>query len=329
MAAGGYAERPAGTLRTLRLQTTRLLSAFNKSGAVDAAGAAAQIAMAHQLPMAMICRVLDAPRSTVYARRVRTDPPVRPGPATSISDPDLLGLIRQVLVASPFAGEGYRKVRARLRREHQVQVSGKRVLRLLRQEGLLAPQRVRGRRKPRPHDGTIIPEAPNQRWGTDATMAWTRSDGWVWVFVVVDYYTAEAWAHVAKVGDRFAALQPVYDAVIDRWGRLEADIARGLQLRHDWGPQYRSGHFQGSIAWLGIADDAAFLGEPETNGCAERWIRTLKEQCLWSELHDTIDQLRQAVAGFVDRYNTSWLIQRHGHQTPKEAYQAAQAPAAA
>jgi hypothetical protein len=31
MAAGGYAERPAGTLGTLRLQTTGLLSAFNKS----------------------------------------------------------------------------------------------------------------------------------------------------------------------------------------------------------------------------------------------------------------------------------------------------------
>jgi hypothetical protein len=31
----------------------------------------------------------------------------------------------------------------------------------------------------------------------------------------------------------------------------------------------------------------------------------------------------------VDRYNTSWLIQRHGHQTPKEAYQAAQAATAA
>jgi putative transposase len=41
----------------------------------------------------------------------------------------------------------------------------------------------------------------------------------------------------------------------------------------------------------------AFLGEPETNGCAERWIRTLKDQCLWTTLHDTIDKLRQAAAG--------------------------------
>jgi putative transposase len=284
--------------------------------------------MAHQLPVAVVCRVLGAPRSSVYARR-HGQQRARPGPATSISDPDLLQRIRQVLVTSPFAGEGYRKLRARLRREHGVQVSGKRVLRLLRQEGLLAPQRVRGRRRPPPQYGPISPEGPNLRWGTDATMAWTRDDGWVWVFCVVDHSTAEAWAQVAKVGDRFAALQPVYDAVVDRWGRLDADVARGLLLRHDWGPQYRSAHFLGSIAWLGIADDAAFLGEPETNGCAERWIRTLKEQCLWVELHDSIDELRQAVAGFVDRYNTSWLIQRHGHRTPKEAYQTVRVTAAA
>jgi transposase InsO family protein len=130
-----------------------------------------------------------------------------------------------------------------------------------------------------------------------------------------------------RVGDRFAALQPAYDAVVDRWGRLDADVARGLALRHDWGPQYRSAHFTGSLAWLGINDSPAFLGEPETNGCAERWIRTLKEQCLWVQLHDTVEELRQAVAGFVDRYDCSWLIHRHGHQTPKEAYQAARASA--
>ena len=286
--------------------------------------------MEHQLPLAVVCRVLGASRSTIYARRVgMAGPRARPGPLTPISDDELVGLIRRVLADSPFAGEGYRKVRARLRRQHAVGVSGKRVLRLLCAHGLLAPQRARGRRKPRPHDGTIIPDRPNRRWGTDATMAWTRSDGWVWVFACIDHYTAEAWTHIAKVGDRFAALQPIYDAVIDRWGRLDADVARGLSLRHDWAPQYRSAHFTGSLAWLGIADSPAFLGEPETNGCAERWIRTLKEQCLWAQLHDTVDELRQAVTRFVQTYNTQWLIGRLGHRTPKEAYQAARATAAA
>ena len=36
-----------------------------------------------------------------------------------------------------------------------------------------------------------------------------------------------------------------------------------------------------------------------------------------------------AVTGFVHSYNTQWLIGRHGHRTPKEAYQAAQITAAA
>jgi transposase InsO family protein len=63
------------------------------------------------------------------------------------------------------------------------------------------------------------------------------------------------------------------------------------------------------------------LGEPETNGCAERWIRTLKEQCLWTNLYDSVDELCQAVAGFVATYNSQWLIGRLGHRTPNEAYQ--------
>ena len=107
-------------------------------------------------------------------------------------------------------------------------------------------------------------------------MAWTRNDGWVWVFALLDHYTDEAWAHVAKVGNRFAALQPLYDAVIDRFGELGPNLARGIKLRHDWGSQYRSHHFQGSLTWLGIEDDAAFVGEPQGNGVAERFMRTIK-----------------------------------------------------
>jgi putative transposase len=173
--------------------------------------------MDHHLPVSLVCRVLGAPRSTIYARRSGGQPG-RPGPVPPIDDAELVRLIRRVLADSPFAGEGYRKVRARLGREHGVRVSGKRVLRLLRREGLLGPAAGAWATPATTHDGTIIPAGPNRRWGTDATMAWTRVDGWVWVLVVVDHYSAEAWAHVAKVGDRFAALQPVYDAVIDRFG---------------------------------------------------------------------------------------------------------------
>jgi transposase InsO family protein len=246
-----------------------------------------------------------------------------------VSDEELGGKIADVIKGCPFADEGHRKVRARLRREHEMVVGKNRVLRIMREQGLLAPQRARKRRTPRPHDGTITTTAPNLRWGTDATMAWTRSDGWVWVFIVIDHYSDETWAHVAKVGNRFAALQPVYDAVIDRFGGLSPNIARGIKLRHDWGSQYRAHHFQGSLNWLGIGDDASYVGEPECNGVAERFIRTLKEQCLWTRLHEEIDDLRQSVTAFIELYNNEWLIERLGHRTPREAFIEATAKKAA
>ena len=54
----------------------------------------------------------------------------------------------------------------------------------------------------------------------------------------------------------------------------------------------------------------------EANGCAERFIRTLKEQLLWIERFASVEALRQALLAFKDRYNQEWLIERHGHRTP-------------
>ncbi|MDI6773702.1 MAG: integrase core domain-containing protein, partial [bacterium] len=105
-----------------------------------------------------------------------------------------------------------------------------------------------------------------------------------------------------------------------RFGKVAPDVARGIALRHDWGPQYTSGHFQGALRWLGIEASPAFAGEPPCNGCAERFIRMLKEQGLWARTYADLDDLGTAVRAFVGRYNTQWLIERHGHKTPREAY---------
>jgi hypothetical protein len=114
------------------------------------------------VPLAGCCRILRAPRSTVYARRRAGDEgSAKRGPRTAIPDDGLLVKIREAIRRSPFSGEGHRKVTARLRRDDGIRVGRKRVLRLMRQAGLLAPERASGRRRPHSHDSTIIPEAPN------------------------------------------------------------------------------------------------------------------------------------------------------------------------
>ena len=71
--------------------------------------------------------------------------------------------------------------------------------------------------------------------------------------------------------------------------------------------------------------------EPEGNGCAERFIRTLKENLLWVRRFDTIEELRRALDEFRATYNRTWIIERHGYQTPAQvrAAQINQIPLAA
>ena len=128
-------------------------------------------------PLKTVCRVAGVSRSAACeARRRRgtSEPPRRrPGPVGAMTDTDLLAQIRGVLADSPFVGEGHRKVWARLRRERGVFTSRKRVLRLTREAGLLAPTAQVRKRAARLHDATITVTIPDTLWATDATEAWS------------------------------------------------------------------------------------------------------------------------------------------------------------
>ena len=67
-----------------------------------------------------------------------------------------------------------------------------------------------------------------------------------------------------------------------------------------------------------IESSPAFVREPEGNGCAERFIRVLKENLLWIRRFATIEELRLALLAFQQTYNQSWIIERHGYRTPAQ-----------
>ena len=101
------------------------------------------------------------------------------------------------------------------------------------------------------------------------------------VFVAVDHCTCECVGlHAAKGGNRFEALEPLRQGVREHFGRFEAKSAQGLAIRHDHGSNYLSDDFQRELRFLGMTSSPSFVREPEGNGCAERFIRTLKEQLL-------------------------------------------------
>ena len=103
------------------------------------------------------------------------------------------------------------------------------------------------------------------------------------------------------------------------YGSLDVDVARGLALRMDHGSQYLSDHFLKQIRYWGIHPSFGFVEEPETNGVAERWTRTLKEQAIHGRIFQNLEAVRAAVADFVERYNQTWRLEKLGYQTPIEA----------
>jgi transposase InsO family protein len=268
--------------------------------------------------LARVTHCWNVSRASLYRHRQAAPAPRRrPGPIGPCDDATLVAHIKQAIAESRFTGEGYRKIWARLRFSGTRSSPG-RVRRLMRENGLLAPHRVR-KRPDRIHDGTITTEAVNVLWGTDMTQTVALSEGVAHVFVAVDHCNSECVGiHADKSANRFQALEPVRQGVRRHFGTIWDNVAAGLMLRHDHGPNYMSNDFQSEIAFLGIEASPSFVRQPEGNGVAERFIRTLKENLLWVRYFETIEELRLALLEFAAWYNTHWLVARHGHRTPAQ-----------
>lgn len=266
--------------------------------------------------LARVCRVWGIARANVYRHlSPARQQALRRGPKPLHTDEQVLAALAQLLQESRFVSEGYRKYWAKLR-FIEVRLAPCRVLRLMRENNLLAPTRAKRARGPRNHDGTIKTNNVNEIWGTDMTTTLTR-EGNASIFFAIDHCSLDVLGiHAAARGTRFEALEPIRQGVRTIFGGFEGNIAQGLSLRHDHGSQYISLVFQEELQFLGIKSSPSYVREPQGNGIAERFVRVLKENLLWLQQFDTVDDLNKALQQFMQDYNTQWLIGRHGYKTP-------------
>src|SRR5262249_44348564 len=103
------------------------------------------------------------------------------------------------------------------------------------------------------------------------------------------------------------------------FGQFGKEVARGLAIRCDGGPQYIADAWINEVKWLGGTISPSYVGEPEGNGVAERFMRTLKEQGIYLRQFASLSAPRRILGQFIARYNTEWLIERLGHRTPAQA----------
>jgi len=165
---------------------------------------------------------------------------------------------------------GYRRVTWWLRRKEHLPVNGKRVLRVMRERGLLVrSRRLRARRKK--EWGRVEAAEPNQIWQSDMTKVWSGlAVDWAYLVCVIDCRTREivGWnlSHRCRTEDALAAVE---QAVLERL----PESSRQASVTLTTGTQFTSSRFIEDLNRLSITHRRTAYHHPESNSYIERFHR--------------------------------------------------------
>lgn len=226
----------------------------------------------------------------------------------------LLKLIMEIRTQHP--AWGYRRIRAFIKRKHLIPVSCNRIYRIMKTNGLLLNvKRYKAKRavqytKPKP-------DKINQWWGTDMTKFYVNSVGWVYLVIVIDWYSKKVLGHKlslrSKSDDWIDALNMAVNANCPLGAR-----EYGLNLMSDNGSQPTSQKYQTVVDLLKINHVTTSYSNPKGNADTERFMRTFKEEVVYPNEFDSFDEAKATVDNFLKFYNLDYPHSALGYVSPIE-----------
>ena len=270
-----------------------------------------------QFPVSSLCEKLGVARSWFYAR---PDAVARQAGKTAV----LRDMVEPVVLM--FSGYGYRRVTHQLRRDGQTvngkPINHKRVLRVMRQEGLLCNPRKRFvtttdsshrlERFPNLLKGATICR-PHQAWVADITYI-RLPQGFVFLAAILDAFTrlCPGWALSRHIDTRLT-LAALEKALGQR--RPEPDW-----IHHsDQGVQYASRDYVLRLTRAGARPSMSRRGNPYDNAQAESFIKTLKREEVHIKQYQDYEDAQANIGAFIDAvYNQKRLHSSLGYMPPAE-----------
>jgi putative transposase len=249
------------------------------------------------------------------AKPVESKPkPARPS-RSPLSTAELLARIRAVL--QEHVAWGVRKVWAFLRYVKRIVVSCRRVWQVMKANDLVQALSGPERREALARGSVAVPES-NRRWASDLTTQWTRQDGVVAIVPVIDCGDRVVLAiEVTKAQDAPAVLRPIERALEAVFGDPKS-VPDALELRTDHGPQYTGADAEDLCELWNLTHTFAPVGRPTGNAVAERFLQTLKVELLWTRDFETLAELRDAIAEWLETYHYARPHPSLGWQTPAQ-----------
>ena len=221
----------------------------------------------------------------------------RPSPQVTERNAAILARMQALKAEHPFWG--YRRIWATLRYVDGLPVNKKRVLRVMRDAGLLVKPNLRLKASRTPTTRKPRATAPNQWWGIDMTKVLVDSFGWLYVVVVLDWYTKKYVGYHIGLQSTAQHWLAALDMAVQRQFP-EGVRGHDLHLMSDNGCQPTSVRFLAVCGQLGITQAFTSYNNPKGNADTERSIRTLKEECVWLREWRSPFELADAVAKWFE-----------------------------
>jgi putative transposase len=226
------------------------------------------------------CRVLNISRSSSGYK--------------SIKDDSTLELLLQQL-ATNHTQEGYWKYYDRLRNAGHT-VNHKRVYRVYKKLNLSIRRKAKKRLPARVKEPLVIPTTINQTWSMDFTSDALSNKTKFRSFNIIDDYNREILFIESDYSLKSSRVLWVLRHLINKQGKPQ-------KIRMDNGPEFIAKMMQQWSALNQIEFMYIQPGKPMQNGFIERFNRTFRESVLDAYLFDTIDEVREQTAVFMNEYN--------------------------
>jgi putative transposase len=212
---------------------------------------------------------------------------------------------------------GYRRITVMLRRKRALVVNRKKVQRIMKRNGWGVRSRSKGFR-PRVPGSRSVSAFVNERWATDMTHFFCKEAGWCHVIVVMDCWNREIIGYrVSNRQDSKVAEGALEDALIRRFG-VSRWQAHGVILRSDNGLIFSSKRYMKLVKRYGLEPEYITPYSPEQNGAIERFMRTLKEECIWLNSFTSFREAKSVIESWIEEYNTDRPHQELGYSAPTE-----------
>ncbi|MDC7315533.1 MULTISPECIES: IS3 family transposase [Enterobacter cloacae complex] len=230
-------------------------------------------------------------------------------------------LSRILGIISDMPSYGYRRVwgimRRQLRDEGLPPVNAKRVYRVMSEHNLLLlhdkPQRPQ-----REHNGKIAVAESNQRWCSDGFEFGCDDGEKLRVTFALDCCDREAIDWAASTGgyDSMTVQDVMLGAVEKRFGAMLPD--KPVQWLTDNGSAYTAHDTRKFAADLNLEACTTAVSSPQSNGMAERFVKTMKEDYIAFMPKPNVRTALQNLAEAFNHYNENHPHSALGYHSPRE-----------